>query len=148
VKRMNARGFQQRVVEWGRGSVRCAARTCRRWFPGDPGAPTPEERELLASLGRGTSVAGFVRTGTAIDTGGWSGPRRICAVPDGDGLLLFAPGPRPFVRRIERRDIRLPQYHHGITELLLGVPGLPGLRLPVRVSHALLEPHQLQPANP
>jgi len=145
---MKVSGIPDRVTGTARQAWHGALRRVRRWFPGDSGTPTAEERELLASLGVEATSPGFVRSRTVIDTGGWSGRRWICALPEGGGLLIFAPGPRPFVRRIDRDDIRLPQYHHGIAELLLGVPGLSGLRLPIHRSCALLEPLNLQPVNP
>jgi hypothetical protein len=127
---------------------RFLARLWSRWFPGDPGTPTPEERELWESLEPGGGGL-FLRTATTVDTGGWSGPRRVCVVTRGStDFLAFAPGPRPFARVIVREEVRLPQYHHGITELLLGVPGLPGLRIPLATSHAFLAQLNLQPAQP
>jgi hypothetical protein len=145
---MSFADVRSRVGGTAREAWRSLLRASQRWFPGNPETPTDEEAEILSSLGIGANTPGFVRSQTLVDTGGWSGPRRVCAVPENGRLLLIAPGPRPLVRWIDRDDIRLPQYHHGISELLLGVPGLSGLRLPMDRSRTLLKPLHLQPANP
>jgi hypothetical protein len=86
-----------------------------------PGASGPERRRrfLLDLLGdRDLYLA--LPSRTAVDVGSWLGRRRVAVYALGDGLVLAAWGPRPYVERVPYEALRESLYNHVTGELVLG----------------------------
>jgi len=75
--------------------------------------------DLTANLIGQADAFLVVRTRTAIDVGGWLGRRRIRAVALADGLVLMAPGRRPYGERIAFADLGESLYNHVTGEVVL-----------------------------
>ncbi len=76
-------------------------------------------RAQAETLLDGEPVLVAVKSRTRVDTGGWTGGRRVWACVQAGRLALFAPGPRPLAQRIAYGDLGESVYNHVTGELVL-----------------------------
>jgi hypothetical protein len=64
-------------------------------------SPTPETELIVLLDAEGIEPLGPpMRTGTRVDTGGWWRKERLWLVAHREGLILWAPGIKPYLRRL------------------------------------------------
>ena len=96
-----------------------AKKKLREDDPTSRGGLTQAEKQLLDKVAAGRPVMALVRTGTTVDVGEWFRRGRVVAVCLNGEWVMFAPGLRPFVEKVETRLLTASSYNQIVGELVL-----------------------------